>query len=85
MNKVILQFLTGANKELSSKRLVGFIGSAVSLLLCLVACVVLLLNKEYAHVLDIIDSIFIFSGSLLGLGLGENFFNKKNAKDNNLD
>jgi hypothetical protein len=73
----ISEFFEGANGQNSSKRLIGIIAGLVFCLLAFIGGLNFLEKNQSKEFQDLIESIAWFSGSLLGLGLGDIFLKRR--------
>ena len=79
MKQRIFEFLQDANKQLSSKRLAGLSAALTFILLAILGGVVMLINGNYQDFIRLLDSVGVFSMTILGVGIFEYKYKNKNA------
>lgn len=75
-----LNFLQGPNAENSSKRLAGISAMILALTLSLLGGIFLLKHNQIDDFLSLVNSLFLTGGTLLGLGIADNFFKKDSTE-----
>jgi len=79
MKKRILEFLQDSDKQLSSKRLAGLSAALTFIVLAILGGAVMLINGNYQDFIRLLDSIGVFSMTILGVGIFEYKY-KNNVK-----
>ena len=80
MKKRLIEFLQDSDKQLSSKRLAGLSAALTFILLAILGGVVMLINGNYQDFIRLLDSIGVFSMTILGVGIFEYKYKNKNDK-----
>jgi small neutral amino acid transporter SnatA (MarC family) len=76
----ILSMILGGNNRVSSKRVLGsFVIAAMTIMV--VVCV--FIKEDASWLSSAIDTLIITAGALLGLGIADNAFDKKNEEQKN--
>lgn len=76
----LLSMILGGNNRVSSKRVLGsFVITAMTLMV--VVCV--FIKEDASWLSSAIDTLIITGGALLGLGIADNAFDKKQEEQNN--
>ena len=78
MKQRIIEFFQDSEKQLSSKRLAGLSAALTFILLAILGGVVMLINGNYQDFIRLLDSIGVFSMTILGVGIFE--YKYKNKK-----
>ena len=79
MKNRIIEFLQDSDKQLSSKRLAGLSAALTFILLAISGGVVMLVNGNYQDFIRLLDSVGVFSMTILGVGIFEYKYKNKNA------
>jgi hypothetical protein len=79
MKKRMLEFLQDSDKQLSSKRLAGLSAALTFILLAILGGVVMLVSGNYQDFIRLLDSVGVFSMTILGVGIFEYKY-KNNVK-----
>jgi len=77
MKKRLIEFLQDSDKQLSSKRLAGLSGALTFILLGILGGVVMLTKGNYQDFIRLLDSIGVFSMTILGVGIFEYKYKNK--------
>jgi len=77
MKKRMLEFLQDADKQLSSKRLAGLSAALTFILLAISGGVVMLASGNYQDFIRLLDSVGVFSMTILGVGIFEYKYKNK--------
>jgi len=77
MKKRMLEFLQDADKHLSSKRLAGLSAALTFILLAICGGVVMLASGNYQDFIRLLDSVGVFSMTILGVGIFEYKYKNK--------
>ena len=76
----LLSMILGGNNRVSSKRVLGsFVITAITIMV--VVCV--FIKEDATWLSSAIDTLIITAGALLGLGIADNAFEKKQEYQNN--
>ena len=77
MKQRIIEFFQDSEKQLSSKRLAGLSAALTFILLAILGGVVMLINGNYQDFIRLLDSIGVFSMTILGVGIFEYKYKNK--------
>ena len=77
MKKRLIEFLQDSDKQLSSKRLAGLSGALTFILLGILGGVVMLTKGNYQDYIRLLDSVGVFSMTILGVGVFEYKYKNK--------
>lgn len=72
-----MEFLQDSQKQLSSKRLAGLSAALAFILLAISGGVVMLVSGNYQDFIRLLDSIGVFSMTILGVGIFEYKYKNK--------
>lgn len=78
-----IKFLQGPEGENSSKRLAGISATFVALVIAIVTAIHFINTAKDKELIDLIETLCLFSASLLTAGLAEKYLRKYANKDNN--
>ena len=77
---LLLSMILGQNNRVSSKRVLG---SFVIVVMTLMVVICVFLKEDASWLTSAIDTLIITGGALLGLGIADNAFEKKQEEHNN--
>lgn len=78
----LLQFFQGPEGENSSKRLAGISATFVALVIAIATAIHFINTAKDKELIDLIETLCLFSASLLTAGLAEKYLRKYANKDN---
>ena len=76
----LLSMILGGNNRVSSKRVLG---SFVIIAITIMVVVCVFIKEDATWLSSAIDTLIITAGALLGLGIADNAFDKKNEEQKN--
>ena len=79
MKQRLVEFLQDSDKQLSSKRLAGLSAALTFILLAILGGAVMLISGNYQDFIRLLDSVGVFSMTILGVGIFEYKY-KNNVK-----
>jgi small neutral amino acid transporter SnatA (MarC family) len=77
---LLISMLTGRNNRVSSKRVLG---SFVIIVMTIMVVVCVFTQEDATWLSSAIDTLIITAGALLGLGIADTAFDKKQEEQNN--
>jgi small neutral amino acid transporter SnatA (MarC family) len=77
---LLMSMLTGRNNRVSSKRVLG---SFVIIVMTIMVVVCVFTQEDATWLSSAIDTLIITAGALLGLGIADTAFDKKQEEQNN--